>query len=38
MRKDAQFLVEQEMKQIRQDLWRDAVEAAVGSGRGALED
>ena len=29
MRKDAEFLVEQELKQIRQDLWRDTVEAAV---------
>jgi F0F1-type ATP synthase membrane subunit b/b' len=29
MQKDAEFLVAQEIKQIRQDLWRDAVEAAV---------
>ena len=29
MRKDAEFLVEQELKQIRQDLWKDTVEAAV---------
>src|SRR5262245_36682847 len=29
MQKDAQFLIEQEMKQIRHDLTREAVEAAV---------
>jgi F-type H+-transporting ATPase subunit b len=29
MREDASFLVEQELKQIRQDLWRDALDAAV---------
>jgi F-type H+-transporting ATPase subunit b len=29
MRADATFLVEQEIKQIRQDLWRDALETAV---------
>jgi F-type H+-transporting ATPase subunit b len=26
---EAQFLVEQELKQVREDLWREAVEAAV---------
>jgi F-type H+-transporting ATPase subunit b len=31
MRKDAEFLVEQELKQIRQDLLRDTVEAAVST-------
>jgi F-type H+-transporting ATPase subunit b len=29
MRRDAVFMVEQEMKQIRIDLWREAVDAAV---------
>jgi F0F1-type ATP synthase membrane subunit b/b' len=29
MRKDADFQVEQELKQIHQDLWRETVEAAV---------
>lgn len=29
LRTEAQFLVEQELKQVRQDLWREAVEAAV---------
>jgi F0F1-type ATP synthase membrane subunit b/b' len=29
MRKDAEFLVEQELKQIRIDLWRETVDAAV---------
>lgn len=29
LRTDAKFLVEQELKQVRQDLWREAVEAAV---------
>jgi F-type H+-transporting ATPase subunit b len=29
LRNEAQFLVEQELKQVRQDLWREAVEAAV---------
>ena len=37
MRKDAQFMVEQEMKQIRQDLWRDAVQAAVGAAEELLK-
>lgn len=30
LRGDARFLVEQELKQARQELWREAVEAAVG--------
>jgi F-type H+-transporting ATPase subunit b len=29
MRKDAEFLALQELKQVRQELWREAVEAAV---------
>ncbi|MDP9148850.1 MAG: ATP synthase F0 subunit B [Myxococcota bacterium] len=37
MRKDALFMVEQEMKQIRQDLMRDAVEAAVGAAEALLK-
>ncbi len=36
MRKDALFMVEQEMKQIRQDLMRDAVETAVGAAEALL--
>jgi F-type H+-transporting ATPase subunit b len=36
MRKGAEFLVEQEMKQLRQDLWRSAVEAAVSSAETML--
>jgi F-type H+-transporting ATPase subunit b len=36
-RKDAEFLVEQELKQIRQDLWRDTVEAAVGAAEELLK-
>jgi len=36
MRKGAEFLVEQEMKQLRQDLWRSAVEAAVASAETTL--
>ena len=37
MRKDAEFLVEQEMKQIRQDLWRDTVEVAVTAAEDLLK-
>ena len=37
MRKDAEFLVEQELKQMRQDLWREAVEAAVSSAAEMLK-
>jgi F0F1-type ATP synthase membrane subunit b/b' len=36
MRKGAGFLVEQEMKQLRQDLWRSAVETAVASAENLL--
>jgi F-type H+-transporting ATPase subunit b len=36
MRKDAEFLVEQELKQIRQDLWRDTVETAVAAAEELL--
>jgi len=38
LRKDAQFLVEQEIKQLRQDLWRDAVEAAVTAAGDLLKE
>jgi F-type H+-transporting ATPase subunit b len=37
MRKDAEFLVEQELKQIRQDLWRGAVDAAVTAAEEVLK-
>jgi F-type H+-transporting ATPase subunit b len=37
MRRDASFLVEQEMKQIREDLLRDTVEAAVGAAEELLK-
>ena len=37
MRKDAEFLVDQELKQIRQDLWRETVEAAVGAAEELLK-
>jgi F-type H+-transporting ATPase subunit b len=37
MRKEAEFLVEQELKQMRQDLWREAVEAAVSSAEEMLK-
>jgi F-type H+-transporting ATPase subunit b len=36
MRKDTEFLVEQETKQIRQDLWRDTVDVAVGAAEDLL--
>jgi F-type H+-transporting ATPase subunit b len=36
MRKDAEFLVTQELKQIRQDLLRDTVEAAVAAAEELL--
>ncbi len=38
MRKDAVFMVEQEMKQIRLDLWREAVDAAVGAAETLLKN
>jgi F-type H+-transporting ATPase subunit b len=34
--KDALFLVEQELKQIRQDLWRDTLDAAVAAAEELL--
>ncbi|MGH7270227.1 MAG: hypothetical protein ACREJ3_07320 [Polyangiaceae bacterium] len=37
MRKDAQFLVEQELKQIRADLWRESVDAAVRAAEDLLK-
>jgi F-type H+-transporting ATPase subunit b len=37
MRRDAEFLVEQELKQIRVDLLRDTVEAAVGAAEELLK-
>jgi F-type H+-transporting ATPase subunit b len=36
MHKDALFLVEQELKQIRQDLWRDTLDAAVATAEELL--
>jgi F0F1-type ATP synthase membrane subunit b/b' len=36
MRKDAEFQVDQDLKQIRQDLWRETVEAAVGEAEELL--
>jgi F-type H+-transporting ATPase subunit b len=36
-RKDAEFQVEQELKQIRQDLWKETVEAAVGAAEELLK-
>jgi F-type H+-transporting ATPase subunit b len=37
MRKDAQFLVEQELKQLRQDVWRGAVETAITAAEEMLK-
>ncbi|HLK38309.1 MAG TPA: hypothetical protein VKU41_16215 [Polyangiaceae bacterium] len=37
MHRDALFLVEQELKQMRQDLWREAVETAVGAAEEILK-
>jgi F0F1-type ATP synthase membrane subunit b/b' len=37
MRKDAKFLVEQELKQIRGDLWREAVDMAVRAAEDLLK-
>jgi F-type H+-transporting ATPase subunit b len=37
MRRDAEFLVEQELKQIRHDLLRDTVEAAVSAAEELLK-
>jgi F-type H+-transporting ATPase subunit b len=37
MRKDAEFLVAQELKQIRLDLWRDTLDAAVTAAEELLK-
>ena len=37
MQKDAELLIEQEMKQIRQDLWRETVQLAVGTAEELLK-
>jgi F0F1-type ATP synthase membrane subunit b/b' len=37
MQKDTAFLVEQEIKQIRQDLWRDTVDLAVATAEELLK-
>jgi F0F1-type ATP synthase membrane subunit b/b' len=37
LRKDAEFLVLQEIKQVRQDLWREAVETAVTAAEEMLK-
>ena len=37
MRKDAEFLVEQELKKLRGELWRDTVDAAVGAAEELLK-
>lgn len=37
MRRDADFLIDQQMKQLRVDLTREAVNAAVGAAREVLE-
>ena len=31
MRKDAQFLIDQQMKQLKTDLTKEAIEAAIGA-------
>ena len=36
MRKDAEFQVDQELKQIRQDVWKETVEAAVSEAQELL--
>jgi F0F1-type ATP synthase membrane subunit b/b' len=36
MRRDAEFLVEQEIKQVRQDLFRDTVDAAISAAEELL--
>ncbi len=38
MRRDAEFLIEQQMKQLRVDLTREAVEAAVGTAEQVLRE
>lgn len=37
MQKDAEFLIEQEMKQIRQDLWKETVTVAVTAAEELLK-
>jgi F-type H+-transporting ATPase subunit b len=37
MQKDAEFLIEQEIKQMRQDLWRETVESAVATAEELLK-
>jgi F-type H+-transporting ATPase subunit b len=37
MKKDAEFLIDQELKQMRQDLWRDTVALAVGTAEELLK-
>ncbi|MDP9000499.1 MAG: ATP synthase F0 subunit B [Myxococcota bacterium] len=37
MRKDAEFLVLQEVKQLRQDLWRDTLETAIAAAAELLQ-
>jgi F-type H+-transporting ATPase subunit b len=38
MRAEARFLVEQQMKQLREDLTREAIEAAVGAAESILKE
>lgn len=38
MRAEARFLVEQQMKQLREDLTREAIEAAVSAAEGILRE
>jgi F-type H+-transporting ATPase subunit b len=38
LRKEAEFLIEQEIKQLRQDLWRDAVNTAISAAGELLKD
>jgi F-type H+-transporting ATPase subunit b len=38
MRKDAEFLIEQEIKQMKQDLWRETVDMAVTAAEELLKN
>ncbi len=38
MRKDAQFVIDQQMKQLKADLTREAIEAAVAAAEAVLSD
>lgn len=38
MRRETEFLIEQQMKQLREDLTREAVEAAVGAAEAVLTE